>query len=150
MFYSGIDLHRDNCYITTVDETGAIVKQRRVPNSLPLVPDYFTTLDAEHQTAVESTTGWYWLKDLLESAHIPMVLAHADHEPDTCLRANVTSPLCLYQCVSWISDFRNPPSGDRLAVPVKIDSLPPKDAASPSLDEEASALSPARLSPRTL
>ncbi len=79
MFYSGIDLHRDNCYITTVDDGGAIVKQQRVPNSPVLVLDYFTTLGSDHQTVVESTTGWYWLNDLLESAHIPMVLAHAKY-----------------------------------------------------------------------
>lgn len=79
MYYSGIDLHRDNCYITTVDDQGAIVKQQRVPNSPVLVLDYFTTLGCEHRTVVESTTGWYWLNDLLESAHIPMVLAHAKY-----------------------------------------------------------------------
>lgn len=79
MFYSGIDLHRDNCYITTVNDTGNVVKQQRIPNSPPLVLDYFTTLGAEHRTVVESTTGWYWLNDLLESAQIPMVLAHAKY-----------------------------------------------------------------------
>jgi len=25
MYYSGIDLHSDNCYITTVDDTGAVI-----------------------------------------------------------------------------------------------------------------------------
>lgn len=49
MFYSGIDLHRDNCFITTVDDSGVIVKQQRVPNTPPLVHDYFTTLGAEHR-----------------------------------------------------------------------------------------------------
>lgn len=79
MYYSGIDLHRDNCFITTVDDNGAVVKQQRVPNSPPLVLDYFTSLGDEHRTVVESTTGWYWLNDLLETAHIPMLLAHAKY-----------------------------------------------------------------------
>jgi hypothetical protein len=51
------------------------VKKQRVPNSSPLVLDYFTTLGSDHQTAEESTNGWYWLNDLLESAQILMVLA---------------------------------------------------------------------------
>ena len=29
MYYSGIDLHSDNCYITTVDDTGAVIKRQR-------------------------------------------------------------------------------------------------------------------------
>ncbi len=41
--------------------------------------DYFTTLGADHQTVVESTTGWYWLNDLLESAHIPIALAYTKY-----------------------------------------------------------------------
>lgn len=57
MFYSGIDLHRDNCYITTVDDSGVIVKQQRVPNTPPLVLDYFITLGTEHRTVVLSITG---------------------------------------------------------------------------------------------
>jgi predicted NBD/HSP70 family sugar kinase len=32
MYYSGIDLHKDNCSLTTVDETGEIVKQERLHN----------------------------------------------------------------------------------------------------------------------
>ena len=79
MYYSGIDLHRDNCFITTVNESGTIVKQQRVHNSEVLVLNYFQSLGDSHRTVVESTTGWYWLNDLLESHNIPMTLAHAKY-----------------------------------------------------------------------
>jgi len=79
MYYSGIDLHSDNSYITTVDDSGAVVKQKRVENNNELVLDYFQSLPGSHQAVVESTTGWYWLNDLLGENGIELVLAHAKY-----------------------------------------------------------------------
>jgi transposase len=79
MYYSGIDLHRDNCYMTTIDDSGAIVKQQRVENISELVLDYFHSIPGDHQAVVESTTGWYWLNDLLQDNGIELVLAHAKY-----------------------------------------------------------------------
>jgi len=77
MYYSGIDLHSDNSYITTIDESGTVIKKKRVENSNELVLDYFHSLPGSHQAVVESTTGWYWLNDLLGDNGIELVLAHA-------------------------------------------------------------------------
>ncbi len=63
MYYSGIDLHLDNCYITTVDETGTVVKQQRIENCNESILDYFQSLPGSHQAVVESSTGWYWLNE---------------------------------------------------------------------------------------
>jgi transposase len=79
MYYSGVDLHSDNCYITTVDENGSVVKQQRVENNNELLLDYFRSLPGSHQAVVESTTGWYWLNDLLQDNGIELVLAHAKY-----------------------------------------------------------------------
>lgn len=79
MYYSGIDLHTDNCYITTVDEHGTLVKRERVENSDQHLLTYFGALPGEHRAVVESTSGWYWLNDLLEDHHIPLTLAHAKY-----------------------------------------------------------------------
>ena len=79
MYYSGIDLHSDNCYITTVDEQGTIVKQVRVTNDGEIILDYFQSIGQSHLAVVESTTGWYWLNDLLEDHGIELVLAHAKY-----------------------------------------------------------------------
>jgi transposase len=79
MFYSGIDLHSDNCYITTVDDTGITVKQQRVENSPVMLLDYFHSLAGQHTAVVESTMGWYWLDDLLQDNNIELVLAHAKY-----------------------------------------------------------------------
>jgi transposase len=79
MYYSGVDLHSDNCYITTLDENGSIVKQQRVENISELILDYFHSVPGSHQAVVESTTGWYWLNDLLQDNGIELVLAHAKY-----------------------------------------------------------------------
>jgi transposase len=79
MYYSGIDLHKDNSYITTVDDTGEIVKQERLHNVPDLIIGYFASLAGPHKAVVECTTGWYWLNDLLETQGIDLILAHAKY-----------------------------------------------------------------------
>ena len=79
MYYSGIDLHKDNCFITTINDAGELVQQERVANVPEMLLAYFARLGSEHQAVVESTTGWYWLSDLLDTHGIPLVLAHAKY-----------------------------------------------------------------------
>jgi transposase len=79
MFYSGIDQHKDNCFITTVDDTGAIVKQERLRNIPDIILAYFDSLQGPHKAVVECTAGWYWLDDLLEPHGIQLILAHAKY-----------------------------------------------------------------------
>ena len=79
MYYSGIDLHSDNSVISTIDENGTVVKQQRVENIDEHLLGYFHSLPGPHQAVVESTTGWYWLNDLLSDHDIELVLAHAKY-----------------------------------------------------------------------
>jgi len=79
MFYSGIDLHKDNCFITTVNDAGKQVRQERLPNVPEIILSYFASFDGPHRAVVECTAGWYWLNDLLEGHHIELVLAHAKY-----------------------------------------------------------------------
>lgn len=79
MWYSGIDLHRDNSFISTLDDAGELVRQERIENSPELLLSYFQSLPGQHTAVVESTTGWYWLSDLLEANNISVTLAHAKY-----------------------------------------------------------------------
>jgi len=79
MFYTGIDLHKFTSYLTTVDSTGAIIKQENLKNVAHNFVQYFHSIPGEHQATVESTMTWYWLNDLLSSMNIPLVLAHAKY-----------------------------------------------------------------------
>lgn len=62
--YTGIDLHSNNCFISIIDETGKIIRKKRVPNDLDLILRImkFETDNIEG-VVVESTFNWYWLVD---------------------------------------------------------------------------------------
>ena len=79
MYYTGIDLHKFTSYLTTVDSSGAVVKQENLKNVAHNFIQYFKSIPGEHKTTVESTMTWYWLNDLLSSINIPLVLAHAKY-----------------------------------------------------------------------
>ena len=79
MYYTGIDLHKFTSYLTTVDSSGAVVKQENLKNVSHNFIQYFKSIPGEHKTTVESTMTWYWLNDLLTSINIPLVLAHAKY-----------------------------------------------------------------------
>jgi hypothetical protein len=79
IFYSGVDLHKDNAFIATVNVDGGIVRQERVSDASVQFLSYFTALPIPHRAVVECTVGWYWL-DYLRTAHgIELELAHAKY-----------------------------------------------------------------------
>jgi len=79
MLYSGIDLHRDNSMIATIDDSGAIVNQQKLLNDELAILNYFFSLGKQHRAVVEATSNWYWLSDLLKDHGIDLVLAHAKY-----------------------------------------------------------------------
>jgi transposase len=79
MYYSGIDLHKRFCFITTVDENGRIIKQEKLKNNQFQILNYFHSIKGQHKATVESTSGWYWISDLLTNDGIPLILAHAKY-----------------------------------------------------------------------
>lgn len=79
MFYSGIDLHKDMSVITTINSEGTIVKQSKVPNTDFAILNYFNPLGSYQKAVVESTSNWYWFRDLLETNRIELILAHAKY-----------------------------------------------------------------------
>ena len=77
MYYSGIDQHKRDSFITTYDSNGTVVKQMRVRNSPLLIRSYFSQFSGPHKAVVESTGSWYWLADLLKNLGVELTLAHA-------------------------------------------------------------------------
>ena len=41
MCYTGIDAHKDNCFLTTVNDAGVVVKRARLRNEPALILEYF-------------------------------------------------------------------------------------------------------------
>ena len=58
MLYSGIDLHRDNSMITTINDSGAIINQQKLPNEEISLLKYFFSMGKEHRAVVEATANW--------------------------------------------------------------------------------------------
>lgn len=79
MYHSGIDLHKDNSYFTTLNDDGIIVGQKKIDNNESLILDYIKSFNGMHAAAIETTSSWYWLNDLLESNGVDVKLAHAKH-----------------------------------------------------------------------
>jgi len=79
MLYTGIDLHKDNCFLTTIDEAAKIVCQEKLHNDEAEILNYFFIQGHSHKAVVESTSNWYWLSDLLSDHGIELSLAHAKY-----------------------------------------------------------------------
>lgn len=79
MLFTGIDLHRRDLVMATIDGTGARVTGRRLPTTREAVATYFAQFpsDTPHEAVVETTTTWYWLADLCRTLPVTLHLAHA-------------------------------------------------------------------------
>lgn len=79
-YYTGIDLHKKTAFLTTVDEAGTVAQQQKLPCHPEALRLYFRRQPAgSHRAAVETTSGWYWVSDLLREEGVDLKLAHAKH-----------------------------------------------------------------------
>ena len=80
-YYTGIDLHKRTAYLTTVDENGTVAGQKKLSCQREALREYFGSFEeeAQHEAAVETTIGWYWVADLLEEEGVDLKLAHAKY-----------------------------------------------------------------------
>ncbi len=77
MLHSGIDLHKNDLVIDTLDASGTAVAHRRLRAERPLVAHYFRSLPGPHRAVVEATASWYWLADMLQEEGVELTLAHS-------------------------------------------------------------------------
>ena len=75
MLYTGVDYHRSFSYLTTMDERGEIVSQKKLPSNGQIV-DYLKEFGEEMEVAIEATPSWYWLYDHLEGEGFEVKLSH--------------------------------------------------------------------------
>src|SRR5215212_2720949 len=79
MLHSGIDLHKRTVVLTTVAADGQPVRDAQLPTTRAAVRGYFAALPGPHRAVVESTSNWYWLRDLLVSAGVDLRLGHSKY-----------------------------------------------------------------------
>jgi transposase len=84
MLFTGVDLHRHLIVMCTVDESGTVIAQVRMPNDPERILTYFHQWSDVHRAVVECTGNWYWFCDLLRVSGIQIVLAHAKYLKAIC------------------------------------------------------------------
>jgi len=75
MLYTGLDLHKSFTYITTMDERGEILGQKKLPSNDQVI-DFLKEFDDSMEVAIEATPSWYWLYDHLEEEGFQVKLSH--------------------------------------------------------------------------
>jgi len=75
MLYTGIDYHKSFSYLTTMNEKGEIINQKKLPSNGEIV-DFLKEFGEDMEIAVEATPSWYWLYDHLEDEGFQVKLSH--------------------------------------------------------------------------
>ena len=65
MLYKGLDLHRSFSYITTMNDKGEVVGQKKLPSNGEVV-EFLKAFNEPMEVAIEATPSWYRLYDDLE------------------------------------------------------------------------------------
>lgn len=75
--YCGWDLHKKYSQIAVMDSEGKILKNQRVDHQpLELLQEVFQDLEEKPVVAIEATSNWYWMYELLESLGAEVKLVH--------------------------------------------------------------------------
>jgi transposase len=75
MLYTGVDYHKSFSYLTTMNDKGEIIGQKKLPSNGEIV-DFLKEFDEEMKVAIEATPSWYWLYDCLEDQGFEVKLSH--------------------------------------------------------------------------
>jgi transposase len=75
MLYTGLDLHRSFSYITTMNDKGEIVGQKKLPSNGEIA-EFLKEFDDTMEVAIEASPSWYWLYDNLEGEGFDVKLSH--------------------------------------------------------------------------
>ena len=75
MLYTGLDLHKSFSYITTMNDKGEILGQKKLPSNGEVV-EFLKEFEEKMEVAIEATPSWYWLYDHLEDEGFDVKLSH--------------------------------------------------------------------------
>jgi transposase len=75
MLYTGLDYHKSFSYITTMNDRGEIVSQKKLPSDGQII-DFLKEFGDSMEVAIEATPSWYWLYDQLEDVGFKVRLSH--------------------------------------------------------------------------
>jgi len=76
MLYVGLDLHKRFSVTSVLSKEGEVMSQRKLPNEEGRIIEFFKTFEEPLSIAMEATSNWYWLYDLLEAQGYEVKLSH--------------------------------------------------------------------------
>ena len=76
MLYTGLDLHKSFSYITTMNDKGEIIGQKKLPSNGEII-DFLKEFGESTEVAIEATPNCYWLYDHLEEEGFEVKLSHS-------------------------------------------------------------------------
>lgn len=76
-FYCGIDLHARLLAVCIVDQAGAVVLRKQIPDDPAQLRELLAPFRPDVVIAVECLFAWYWVADFCAAEGIPFVLGHA-------------------------------------------------------------------------
>ncbi len=76
MLYVGVDAHKATSHITVMDETGRILRRKRVPSTLPGLYDALGSFREPMKAVLEATYNWGPVYDWLGEIADDVTLAH--------------------------------------------------------------------------
>lgn len=75
MLYTGVDYHKSFSYLTTMNDKGEIITQKKLPSNGEIV-NFLKSFGESMEIAIEATPSWYWLYDELEGEGFQVKLSH--------------------------------------------------------------------------
>jgi len=74
--FIGIDLHKQFSYVTSMNEKGVVIAQKRIEHDPESLGAFIQSLNENDSIAVEATCNWYYIYELLEKKVSDISLAH--------------------------------------------------------------------------
>jgi len=109
----GLDVHKQSCHATVLDERGEVVLQKRVPNEPEVLEELFGKLKPVG-VAMEATYAWEPVYELLERMGLEVHLAHPTKTrviADARLKTDVRDSEALARLLqlNWLPEAYVPP-----------------------------------------
>jgi transposase len=76
MLHVGVDLHKRQAQVAVVDDEGTVRRNCAVACDRESMREFFGSLPQPAHVAMEATSNWYWLCDLLDEMEIETSLSH--------------------------------------------------------------------------
>ena len=82
MVYIGCDQHKQFCQLAVLDQAGMLIEEKKLyHDDRQALEDYFASLPAGSQMAIEASGFETWLADFVQNLGIQVHLSHPAQNP---------------------------------------------------------------------